>query len=305
MCDNNGTWDEAWLVELVSKAKRVLDAGSGPQGGVWWRNKPVDTYMLAVDLYFKPPNLPPNSEFLMGDVANFCETSDKHKEYFDLVVADHILEHVDDPARFALAFNRVLAINGLVHVGIPDATMFTDRFYRLIHPDSGGHVSQLTLDSLTDIMISAGFDRVDYRPWPDDWQWFKRCYDWQGRGIKFITQAEIDYIANVFLKELTPEKGYYYGWEIIFAKREEKEIHSIKKPNLSNYSSAITSDSAGLTESSNSALSSNLDEAMEAHYQFTPIEAAQLRWLVYWILRIKQKRSFQWVKVLAKRLGLA
>lgn len=286
-------WKDDWLTKLVQKATKILDAGSGPQGGVWWKSKPLETYMLAVDLYYRPPQLPPNSEFFMGDVASFCETSDKHAGFFDLIVADHILEHVENPSRFAFSFNRVLTMNGLIHIGVPDATMFTDRFYRLIHPDSGGHVSQLTLDSLTEIMSKAGFERIDYRPWPDDWQWLKRCYDWKGRGIQFITQADIDYIAETFLKELTPERGYNYGWEFIFAKRKEEAKYStapIVKP------TEITVDSSPADASSEPLLSST-----QVVNQFTPLEADQLHWLVYWILRVKQKRIYQLVKVLMKK----
>jgi len=211
-------FDPAWLVGLVTGAHRILDAGCGPHGSFWWSLKPDQTAMVAVDLYNQPPSLPANTRFFRSDIVEFCRR-DEYQGAFDLVVADHLLEHVPDMAATISGFHRALQSGGRLHVGIPDATMFTDRFYHLVHPDSGGHVSKPTLESLTRLMDKGGFDRVEFRPWPDDWQWFKRLYDWRGRGIKYFSQDDVDYIADVFLKELTPEKGYYYGWEIIFARR--------------------------------------------------------------------------------------
>jgi SAM-dependent methyltransferase len=176
--------------------------------------------MVAVDLYTKPSRLPHNSHFVQADVVDFCENDD-YVDYFDLVVADHVLEHVPDIAQTVKGFHRVLRIGGRIHVGIPDATLFTDRFFHLIHPEGGGHVSKPTLESLTGIMAAHGLGRVEYRPWPDDWLWFRNLYDWRGRGIQYFSQEDIDYIADVFLRELTPDKGYYYGWEIIFEKQSE------------------------------------------------------------------------------------
>lgn len=286
---------ENWVLDLVAKATRILDAGCGPRGSSWWASKPPESYMLAVDLHFKPPKLPSNSRFIMADIAEFCETHD-YAGYFDLIIADHILEHVADPARVGFSFNRVLAMDGLLHVGFPDATMFTDRFYRLIHPEGGGHISQLTLDSLTGLMLEAGFERLDYRPWPDNWEWLKKCYDWKGRGIHFITQEEIGFIADVFLQELTPEKGYYYGWECIFAKREERG----RRYSRSSLGDLQPTDIA--TSSTRSEPMEGLSPLAQATSLFTPAEIVELRWLAYWIRQIKQKHVYQWLKAVLRRL---
>ncbi len=138
---------------------------------------------------------------------------------FDLAVADHIFEHVSDTESLAESISMVLCQGGYVHIGIPDATNFTDRFYRLIHRDGGGHISQFTKDSMIRLMDKHGFDMQEVCPWPDDWRWFDSLYSLKNYQIDFVTQEEVKYIADVFRKELTPEKGYFYGWEFIFKKR--------------------------------------------------------------------------------------
>ncbi|MBI5101602.1 MAG: class I SAM-dependent methyltransferase [Nitrospirae bacterium] len=209
---------------MIERAARILDAGCGT-GAEWWSNKPADAQMIAVDLIDIPSVLPPNTEFFLSDIESFCARKE-FEGYFSLIMAEHVLEHFADPPQVAALFNRVLSMNGLVHVGIPDASMFSDRFFRLIHPEGGGHISQLTLESLKDIMAVAGFDLLIHRPWEECWAWLKNNYDWRARGIRHITQDEVNYIADVFLRELTPEKGYYYGWECVFEKKRDAPLRT-------------------------------------------------------------------------------
>jgi SAM-dependent methyltransferase len=206
-----------WLPPLVAGARSVLDAGCGPAGSWWWPHKRPDTALVAVDLFFKPEILPPRTRFVQADLVEFCESGETAGS-FDLIVADHILEHVPDMAAVCHGLSRLLAECGTIHVGIPDARMFSDRFYHLVHPEGGGHISKPTLESVTELMSGAGMIRVDHRPWPEDWRWLRDCYDWKGRNIQHFSQEDVHFIVDVFLKELTPEKGYFYGWEILFRK---------------------------------------------------------------------------------------
>jgi predicted SAM-dependent methyltransferase len=218
-----------WLETLVSTANSILDAGCGPKGGHWWAYKTEASSMVAVDLYRQPSWLPSNTQFIQTDIATFGESS-PYPAHFDLVVADHILEHVYFPERVVLGFNRLLKTDGVVHIGVPDASNFTDRFYRLIHGDTGGHVSLFTRQNLTEMLEQAGFENLAILPWGDDWGWFRTLFDWNARGIQGITQDDIEYIADVFSKELTLDKGYFYGWEGVFIKRAEKSFPVAASP---------------------------------------------------------------------------
>lgn len=224
------------IFELINQADRILDAGCGARGGHWWPRLSIQE-LVAVDLMEKPESLPTSGRFYAMDIVGFCHLTE-FQRYFDLAVADHIFEHVPDPAAMANGFNQVLKAGGLVHVGIPDATFFTDRFYHLVYPEGGGHISQLTLDKMCQIMSEAGFKLVNHEPWADDWRWFKEFFDWRGRRIQYLDQQAINYIAETFLKELTPERGYYYGWEIVFQKYTDvpplpwRPVQSLKRPSM-------------------------------------------------------------------------
>ena len=37
--------------------------------------------------------------------------------------------------------------------------------------------------------------------------------------VKNVTQDEIQYLVDTFRKELTPEKGYLYGYEYVFERK--------------------------------------------------------------------------------------
>lgn len=228
---------EPCVPRLLQTATHVLDAGCGPQGSFWWKYKPDHVAMVAVDLYFQPPALPANTRFKQSDLVEFC-VQEENRGKFDLCVADHVLEHVPDPLLAMHAMNQVLVMGGLVHIGIPDAEMFTNRFYHLIHPDGGGHISKITHKTMEDIAAQAGFVVEEVNLWPDDWLWFRKLYDFKGRGLEYTTREDIDFLADVFLKELTPEKGYNYGWEFVVRKiKDIPEVAPPQKPTLKPISS--------------------------------------------------------------------
>jgi SAM-dependent methyltransferase len=280
-----------WLQILTAEATRILDAGCGPQGADWWKFKPESTAMIAVDLYFQPASLPPNTQFVHSDVTDYCAATNVAGS-FDLVVADHLLEHMAHPEQAASGFNHVLRTGGMIHVGVPDVSNFTDRFYRLICADGGGHISRFTLESLIEMMRQAGFECMAYRPWGDDWGWFRYLYDWKARGIQYTSQDDINYIADVFFKELTVEKGYYYGWEAVFIKREDREMTPIHK--------------GSAPEPSLHAIPVNPISLPSARPDIPPLnddEIIELRWISQKTRRFKRSRLYQGVKKIFKGSG--
>lgn len=272
-----------WLEQIIRPAQMILDAGCGPQGSHWWEYKAQQARMVAVDLYNQPAAFPSHTEYVQEDIAAYCETA-PFEGAFDLVVADHILEHVYDPPRVALGFNRLLSLGGLLHVGVPDASNFTDRFYRLIHPDLGGHISQFTRASLLSTLEQAGFECLAIRPWGDDWGWFRNLYDPHSYQVMWITKDDIHYIADVFKRELTVEKGYFYGWEAVFVKRAQRELPPPPSQAGAEPAGAGTPDS-------------------EAPYipPLSAEEIVELRWIASQSRRFKRSPLYQWLKRLFGR----
>jgi SAM-dependent methyltransferase len=201
------------LYEFLPAARSIVDLGCGPHGGPWW-GRAGHAQILAVDLLFTPDPCPPNVEFRPGDVSDLHLDESLHGR-FDLAVADHIFEHVEDVDGLARSCAALLRSGGTLHVGIPDATGFTDRFYRLIHRNGGGHIQQLTRESMLRALVDAGFALRRIAPWPDDWRWLDSLYDLDAHGVTHFTHDELVSIADTFRRELTPERGYFYGWEMV------------------------------------------------------------------------------------------
>jgi len=225
-----------FLEDLIKNAKQIMDVGTGPMGSFWYKYVNDDAEVVGINRFFIPKTrtkhylLAKIDALVLEDIdeidvikvddntGNEINGKLKFCENFDLVVADHVFEHVENPAKLARGVYKSLKKGGMIHIGIPHADNFTDRFYHLIHPEGGGHISSLTKESMIKIMEDAGFKLIKYADWPDDWGWLERLYDWKGRGVKYFSQDDIDYIVKVFRKELTPEKGYLYGGEYVFQK---------------------------------------------------------------------------------------
>ena len=87
-------------------------------------------------------------------------------ESFDVVVASHVIEHVDAPVPFVETIFRILKPGGDFVCGTPNfasaaARRFGDRF-RLLHDPT--HVSLFSDDSLIRLLRDTGFciEKVDY-----------------------------------------------------------------------------------------------------------------------------------------------
>jgi hypothetical protein len=224
------------LETYLSGKKNIFDVGTGPIGSPWWQKTDQNSTINGVDLYFFPKSVPKNVNIYKFDASklNLIKSADSLEKYLsenkfkkekinwygkhDLVVANHVLEHVVDPEKLILGISHLIKKNGIVYTGFPDYRNFTDTFYHLVHPDGGGHIQQLTNAIVQKMFEKHGFKLVKCNIWPDDWLWFQSCYKPENFGIKHINQSQINYLCDVFRRELTPQKGFFYGWEMIFKK---------------------------------------------------------------------------------------
>ncbi|MEO7994170.1 MAG: methyltransferase domain-containing protein [bacterium] len=218
------------IFELLPNATRILDVGS--PGAHWWSAVLPTTQVLALDLYRGLLQMPgPNFTFRRFDVhwlqrAARPNAFPAFKWYlgqslhgqFDLIVMDHLLEHVARPEEVIAGAFLASKPGGKVHIGVPDATHFTDRFYHLALTDGGGHVYRFTKESLITMMEAAGWKLLVVEPWADDWIWFDNGFNPKLYGNKMLRKEDIAAMAAIFRKELTAEKGYLYGWEYVFEK---------------------------------------------------------------------------------------
>lgn len=206
------------MFELLKDNQVIADLGSGLQGGFWWSSVKQGSTIDAFDLYNDTTESKDHITFHKLDVTKIFERREFH-EKFDLIVADHIFEHVHSVEDLARSMNWIAKPGALAHVGLPMADNFPDIFYRLIHRfDSGGYVQKLKYDDVIDVMTNAGFSLVKAEPWEEDWLWFEKLFDLDYNKVERVSKEEIKFMADVFRKELTSDKGYLYGYEFVFKK---------------------------------------------------------------------------------------
>lgn len=221
---------------ILPGKKNIFDIGTGPTGSYWWSLVDADASIVGIDWFFFPKEIPENVKVYKMNASHLGMFQDgstldrligpeafepgtiKWTGQFDMVIANHVLEHVESPEGLIEGAARLLKPGGTIYAGFPEATNFTDIFYHLVHPDGGGHIQKITKDGALRLFEKNGFKLVSCEPWPDDWKWFELCYNPVAHGIKTIEPHEIRYLCDVFRKELTPEKGYHYGWEMVFEK---------------------------------------------------------------------------------------
>lgn len=228
------------IKRFLKGKKNIFDIGCGDMGSDWWKKIDKNAKITGIELNFFPKFLPSNVKVYKLDADRLVEINklqtvsrlntglgkilqgqfnDEKVDWdnkFDMVVVNHVLEHVKSPENTIKGIGKIIKKEGVVYAGFPDSKNFTDIFYHLIHAEGGGHIQKLDKKSVTDLFKKHGFKLISCDIWPDDWVWFEKLFDFKGRNIKFIDQSEISYLARIFRKELSTKKGYFYGWEMIF-----------------------------------------------------------------------------------------
>lgn len=225
------------IQNILRGKKNIFDIGTGPKGAYWWslvekktkingidtlffpqtKHKNVKVYKLNASKLYLVKNRGKVNKLIKYNPPQFVPKSVRWENKFDLVVANHVLEHVENVEATIKGIYKIIKAKGTVYITFPASNNFTDIFYHLIHPEGGGHIQKLSKTKVLNCFKKNGFDLVSCEPIPDDWLWFEKHYDYQNRGIKYINNKEISKLANIFRKELTLKKGYFYGWEMVFS----------------------------------------------------------------------------------------
>lgn len=100
-------------------------------------------------------------------VKNYFEKTKLPKNYFDLVVMNHVLEHMDDPVRVLEKTKTVLKKGGIVYVDVPNIGSLASKIYgknwKYLLPDE--HIHHFTPETLKKLLEEAGFKVVWLKTW--------------------------------------------------------------------------------------------------------------------------------------------
>lgn len=224
------------VYKYLKGKKQIFDVGTGPNVCDWWTKVDKNTQITGIDISFFPKTKPKNINIYKFDASQLSKLktnqtipkyikTDKYKnekvdwnKKFDLIIANHVLEHVPSVPNLIKGLSKITQKGALVYVGFPDYRNFTDIFYHLIHSEGGGHIQKLTDISVEKSFKKEGFVLIKKNIWPDDWLWFEKSYDFKKRSLIYMDQTQISRICQIFRKELTSKKGYFYGWEMMFRK---------------------------------------------------------------------------------------
>lgn len=120
------------VLDSLSDDALVLDLGSG-SGSFRAEDYRFTTILVDSKLDHLPAGR--NAVQACGHVLPFRARS------FDAVILSHVLEHEENPKRMLQEVGRVLKRSGAAYVAVPDARTFSDRLYRKLFRNRGGHLS--------------------------------------------------------------------------------------------------------------------------------------------------------------------
>ncbi|MEM7204981.1 MAG: methyltransferase domain-containing protein [Planctomycetota bacterium] len=143
------------VADLGAGAGSALDAESAVAAGA------LAQRVIEVDRR-RLPGATPASQRICADLRETLPLRDGH---FDLVVCNHVLEHLPEPAALAAEAARIVRPQGFLIAAVPHGNAFSDRlfraYYRAFHRDPAtfdGHVQRFTKPAFVGLIEDAGFD---------------------------------------------------------------------------------------------------------------------------------------------------
>src|SRR5262249_27454317 len=92
--------------------------------------------LIAADLFLSG-EIQEGIRFVQADASSLPFAS----RTFDAVILNHTLEHFERLKPALQEIGRVIRADGAIYAAVPDATTFSDRLYRKLFRNRGGHVN--------------------------------------------------------------------------------------------------------------------------------------------------------------------
>jgi len=105
----------------------------------------------------------PNPEFAEYAAANNSVVVHDSIEVFlervDLIIVNHVFEHLTNPIKFLISIKKNLNPNGFLYIDVPDVDRYTS-----INDFHIAHVAHYSQRTLTAVLFKSGFDLISLQP---------------------------------------------------------------------------------------------------------------------------------------------
>jgi SAM-dependent methyltransferase len=122
------------ILDHLPPGSLVLDLGS--RDGSFQAGAHPKLVLFAADL-FLPGEIQEGIRFVQADASSLPFAS----RTFDAIILNHTLEHFERLKPALQEIGRVIRADGAIYTAVPDATTFSDRLYRKLFRNRGGHVN--------------------------------------------------------------------------------------------------------------------------------------------------------------------
>ena len=144
------------LIELyVDKDSKILDVGCALGGLLAFLKEKGHKELYGIDVIEEYVRLSNNKNIKVGNVYDIPFEDN----YFDLIVLDHVLEHLVDLKTVIKELKRVLSRDGFLFIGLPDASRYDNMIFWFTIRE---HVQHFDLEHLDLLFDSNGFELLDY-----------------------------------------------------------------------------------------------------------------------------------------------
>jgi SAM-dependent methyltransferase len=209
------------ILRHLQAGARVLDLGS--LTGSFRAEACPGALVVRVDLETPAAGSP--GGFVLADGARlpFAE------HFFDVVIANHSLEHVDNLRTVLSEIGRVVSPCGSVYVAVPDASTFSDGLFRWVYR-GGGHINPFrsAAELAAEITRATGLELSGSRPLYSSFEYLNRYYFKPGPDFRLWMVGNgsrrfimlLSYLARLADRVLGTRLSIY-GWALYFGKLEE------------------------------------------------------------------------------------
>jgi len=155
-------------IEKYKRETRILDIGCASGGFLKMaRDKGWETY--GVEVSKTAADIARGKYGLNVTTGRFDETG-FGDDFFDVVTASDVIEHVEDPKSFLLEINRIMKKGGLLYIAVPDfdglyykTAILISRFNHRNYFVLPHHIYFFNQDSIRQFLKETNFNLIDFR----------------------------------------------------------------------------------------------------------------------------------------------